>query len=143
MALPSQRVQQYGGMLEGKHQRFRGSIPVFPQPEEKQKAAQQFSKLQAAMKVLAISPEEQKACWLILASIYHLGAAGATKGNGQPVLLSRMPLRSLSMCVVHFLSHTLSCYQTTFCPMHTWACTLSQFSTSELKARETSLPMII
>lgn len=89
-------------MLEGKHQRFRGSIPVYPQPEEKQKAAQQFSKLQAAMKVLAISPEEQKACWLILASIYHLGAAGATKGNGQPVLLSRMSRRSLPMCVVCF-----------------------------------------
>lgn len=52
------------------------------QPEEKQKAAQQFSKLQAAMKVLGISPDEQKACWLILAAIYHLGAAGATKGNG-------------------------------------------------------------
>uniref|UniRef100_A0A2K5PER8 Myosin XVIIIA n=1 Tax=Cebus imitator TaxID=2715852 RepID=A0A2K5PER8_CEBIM len=48
-------------------------------PEEKQKAAQQFSKLQAAMKVLGISPDEQKACWLILAAIYHLGAAGATK----------------------------------------------------------------
>lgn len=51
------------------------------QPEEKQKAAQQFSKLQTAMKVLGISPDEQKACWLILAAIYHLGAAGATKGN--------------------------------------------------------------
>ena len=51
------------------------------QPEEKQKAAQQFSKLQAAMKVLGVSPDEQKACWLILAAIYHLGAAGATKGN--------------------------------------------------------------
>ncbi|XP_041521794.1 unconventional myosin-XVIIIa isoform X13 [Microtus oregoni] len=55
-----------------------GIVPL-AKPEEKQKAAQQFSKLQAAMKVLAISPEEQKACWLILASIYHLGAAGATK----------------------------------------------------------------
>lgn len=53
------------------------------QPEEKQKAAQQFSKLQTAMKVLGISPDEQKACWLILAAIYHLGAAGATKGNLQ------------------------------------------------------------
>lgn len=53
------------------------------QPEEKQKAAQQFSKLQTAMKVLGISPDEQKACWLILAAIYHLGAAGATKGNPQ------------------------------------------------------------
>lgn len=51
------------------------------QPEEKQKASQQFSKLQTAMKVLGISPEEQKVCWLILAAIYHLGAAGATKGN--------------------------------------------------------------
>ena len=51
------------------------------QPEEKQKAAQQFSKLQTAMKVLGISLDEQKACWLILAAIYHLGAAGATKGN--------------------------------------------------------------
>lgn len=51
------------------------------QPEEKQKAAQQFSKLQTVMKVLGISPDEQKACWLILAAIYHLGAAGATKGN--------------------------------------------------------------
>ncbi|XP_021068538.1 unconventional myosin-XVIIIa isoform X10 [Mus pahari] len=55
-----------------------GIVPL-SKPEEKQKAAQQFSKLQTAMKVLAISPEEQKTCWLILASIYHLGAAGATK----------------------------------------------------------------
>ncbi|TEA28513.1 hypothetical protein DBR06_SOUSAS2010148, partial [Sousa chinensis] len=58
-----------------------GIVPL-AKPEEKQKAAQQFSKLQAAMKVLGISPDEQKACWLILAAIYHLGAAGATKGNG-------------------------------------------------------------
>nr|XP_045015396.1 unconventional myosin-XVIIIa isoform X1 [Jaculus jaculus] len=55
-----------------------GIVPL-AKPEEKQKAAQQFSKLQTAMKVLAISPDEQKACWLILAAIYHLGAAGATK----------------------------------------------------------------
>ncbi|EHH24653.1 hypothetical protein EGK_08348 [Macaca mulatta] len=59
-----------------------GIVPL-AKPEEKQKAAQQFSKLQAAMKVLGISPDEQKACWLILAAIYHLGAAGATKGNLQ------------------------------------------------------------
>nr|XP_045015397.1 unconventional myosin-XVIIIa isoform X2 [Jaculus jaculus] len=57
-----------------------GIVPL-AKPEEKQKAAQQFSKLQTAMKVLAISPDEQKACWLILAAIYHLGAAGATKGG--------------------------------------------------------------
>ncbi|XP_055983960.1 unconventional myosin-XVIIIa isoform X5 [Sorex fumeus] len=55
-----------------------GIVPL-AKPEEKQKAAQQFSKLQAAMKVLGISPDEQKACWLLLAAIYHLGAAGATK----------------------------------------------------------------
>ncbi|XP_045381277.1 unconventional myosin-XVIIIa isoform X9 [Lemur catta] len=55
-----------------------GIVPL-AKPEEKQKAAQQFSKLQTAMKVLGISPDEQKACWLILAAVYHLGAAGATK----------------------------------------------------------------
>ncbi|KAM4797261.1 unconventional myosin-XVIIIa isoform 8-T8 [Rhinophrynus dorsalis] len=47
--------------------------------EDKQKAAQLFGKLQAAMKILGISSEEQKAFWLILGSIYHLGSAGATK----------------------------------------------------------------
>ncbi|CAM9717203.1 unnamed protein product [Bubo scandiacus] len=47
--------------------------------EEKQKATQQFNKLQAAMKVMGISSDEQKAFWLILGAIYHLGAAGATK----------------------------------------------------------------
>ncbi|XP_069883459.1 unconventional myosin-XVIIIa isoform X9 [Dipodomys merriami] len=57
-----------------------GIVPL-AKPEEKQKAAQQFSKLQTAMKVLAISPDEQKTCWLILAAIYHLGAAGATKAG--------------------------------------------------------------
>lgn len=51
------------------------------QPEEKQKATQQFNKLQAAMKVMGISGDEQKALWLVLGAIYHLGAAGATKGN--------------------------------------------------------------
>ncbi|XP_053332011.1 unconventional myosin-XVIIIa isoform X2 [Clarias gariepinus] len=50
-------------------------------PEEKQKAAQQFAKLQAAMKVLNISTEEQKTFWLVLGAIYHLGAAGATKAG--------------------------------------------------------------
>ncbi|XP_024118743.1 unconventional myosin-XVIIIa isoform X3 [Oryzias melastigma] len=47
--------------------------------EEKQRASQQFSKLQAAMKVLGISADEQRALWLVLGAIYHLGAAGATK----------------------------------------------------------------
>ncbi|KYO48355.1 unconventional myosin-XVIIIa [Alligator mississippiensis] len=56
-------------------------IAPLHKPEEKQKAAQQFSKLQAAMKVMGISAEEQKAFWLILGAIYHLGAAGATKAG--------------------------------------------------------------
>ncbi|XP_073685105.1 unconventional myosin-XVIIIa [Garra rufa] len=50
-------------------------------PEDKQKSVQQFTKLQAAMKVLGISVEEQKTVWLILGAIYHLGAAGATKAG--------------------------------------------------------------
>uniref|UniRef100_A0A671X3Z1 Myosin XVIIIA n=1 Tax=Sparus aurata TaxID=8175 RepID=A0A671X3Z1_SPAAU len=56
---------------------------ILPQskPEDKQRASQQFTKLQAAMKVLGISGEEQKALWLILGAIYHLGAAGATKAG--------------------------------------------------------------
>ncbi|XP_053363675.1 unconventional myosin-XVIIIa isoform X3 [Clarias gariepinus] len=56
---------------------------IMPQSksEDKQKAAQQFTKLQAAMKVLGISADEQKALWLILGAIYHLGAAGATKAT--------------------------------------------------------------
>lgn len=94
-----------------------GIVPL-SKPEEKQRAAQQFSKLQTAMKVLAISPEEQKACWLILASIYHLGAAGATKGNGHPVLLPRMPWRPLPICVICSCPTrcvlTFSYHQTTF-----------------------------
>jgi hypothetical protein len=45
------------------------------------------------MKVLTISPDEQKAFWLILAAIYHLGAAGATKGKLQPTLSPRRPFR--------------------------------------------------
>ncbi|XP_016516918.1 unconventional myosin-XVIIIa-like isoform X8 [Poecilia formosa] len=49
--------------------------------EDKQRAVQQFTKLQAAMKVLGISVEEQRALWLILGAIYHLGAAGATKAD--------------------------------------------------------------
>ncbi|XP_069471389.1 unconventional myosin-XVIIIa isoform X5 [Ambystoma mexicanum] len=56
-------------------------IAPLSKPEEKQKAAQQFSKLQAAMKVMGLSSEEQKAFWLVLGAIVHLGAAGATKAG--------------------------------------------------------------
>ncbi|XP_029028549.1 unconventional myosin-XVIIIa-like isoform X7 [Betta splendens] len=56
---------------------------IMPQTktEDKQRASQQLSKLQAAMKVLGISGDEQRAFWLILGAIYHLGAAGATKAG--------------------------------------------------------------
>nr|XP_033777065.1 unconventional myosin-XVIIIa isoform X18 [Geotrypetes seraphini] len=54
-------------------------ITLLHKAEEKQRAAQQFGRLQAAMKVMGISPDEQKVFWLILGAIYHLGAAGATK----------------------------------------------------------------
>uniref|UniRef100_A0A8U8CEU7 Unconventional myosin-XVIIIa n=1 Tax=Geospiza parvula TaxID=87175 RepID=A0A8U8CEU7_GEOPR len=57
-----------------------GIVPP-SKPEEKQKATQQFSKLLTAMKVMGISGDEQKAFWLILGAIYHLGAAGATKAG--------------------------------------------------------------
>lgn len=39
------------------------------------------------MKVLGVSGEEQKALWLILGAIYHLGAAGATKGRKAQIRL--------------------------------------------------------
>ncbi|KAM6242179.1 unconventional myosin-XVIIIa isoform 3-T4 [Porphyrio hochstetteri] len=54
-------------------------IAPLSKTEEKQKATQQFNRLQAAMKVMGISSDEQKAFWLVLGAIYHLGAAGATK----------------------------------------------------------------
>uniref|UniRef100_A0A665W256 Myosin XVIIIAa n=1 Tax=Echeneis naucrates TaxID=173247 RepID=A0A665W256_ECHNA len=56
-------------------------ITPLTKTEDKQRASQQFSKLQAAMKVLGISGDEQKAFWLVLGAIYHLGAAGATKAG--------------------------------------------------------------
>ncbi|XP_019714468.1 unconventional myosin-XVIIIa-like isoform X2 [Hippocampus comes] len=56
---------------------------IMPQTkvEEKQRSSQQFSKLQAAMKVLGVTSDEQRAFWLVLGAIYHLGAAGATKAG--------------------------------------------------------------
>uniref|UniRef100_A0AAQ4PXT2 Myosin XVIIIAa n=1 Tax=Gasterosteus aculeatus aculeatus TaxID=481459 RepID=A0AAQ4PXT2_GASAC len=56
---------------------------IMPQTkaEDKQRTSQLFSKLQAAMKVLGISGDEQRAFWLVLGAIYHLGSAGATKAG--------------------------------------------------------------
>uniref|UniRef100_A0A665WQ73 Myosin XVIIIAb n=1 Tax=Echeneis naucrates TaxID=173247 RepID=A0A665WQ73_ECHNA len=69
--------------LHFNHLAENSAFGIVPQlkPEDKQRASQQFTKLQAAMKVLGISSDEQKALWLILGAIYHLGAAGATKGR--------------------------------------------------------------
>lgn len=50
------------------------------QNEDRQKAAQFWAKVNNAMEILGFSQEEMKAIFYVLASIYHLGAAGATKG---------------------------------------------------------------
>ncbi|XP_062274702.1 unconventional myosin-XVIIIa-like isoform X4 [Scomber scombrus] len=71
--------------LHFNHLAENSAFGILPQTkaEDKQRALQQFTKLQAAMKVLGISSEEQKALWLILGAIYHLGAAGATKDGDE------------------------------------------------------------
>ncbi|XP_047191395.1 unconventional myosin-XVIIIa isoform X4 [Scophthalmus maximus] len=71
--------------LHFNHLAENSAFGIVPQskPEDKQRASQQFTKLQAAMKVLGISGEEQKALWLILGAVYHLGAAGATKDGDE------------------------------------------------------------
>ncbi|XP_029374360.1 unconventional myosin-XVIIIa isoform X3 [Echeneis naucrates] len=71
--------------LHFNHLAENSAFGIVPQlkPEDKQRASQQFTKLQAAMKVLGISSDEQKALWLILGAIYHLGAAGATKDGDE------------------------------------------------------------
>lgn len=51
------------------------------QVEEKQRASVAFSKLLIAMQTLGFTVGEQKAIWHVLAGIYHLGAAGACRGN--------------------------------------------------------------
>lgn len=40
------------------------------------------------MGTLGISESEQRAVWRVLAAIYHLGAAGACKGNVLPAELT-------------------------------------------------------
>ncbi|KAL4657307.1 unconventional myosin-XVIIIa-like isoform X1 [Arapaima gigas] len=85
-----------------------GIVPL-PKPEDKQKASQQFTKLQAAMKVLGISTEEQKSFWLILGAIYHLGAAGATKAGRKQFLRHEWAQRAAYLlgCSLEDLSSTI------------------------------------
>ncbi|XP_051973250.1 unconventional myosin-XVIIIb-like isoform X1 [Xyrauchen texanus] len=47
--------------------------------DEKQRASVGFGKLLAAMNTLGFSMDEQKAIWHVLATIYHLGVAGACR----------------------------------------------------------------
>lgn len=49
--------------------------------DDRQKAAQNWAKVNNAMEVLGFSQEEMKAIYYVLAAIYHLGAAGGTKGT--------------------------------------------------------------
>ncbi|GLD47024.1 unconventional myosin-XVIIIa-like isoform X4, partial [Lates japonicus] len=79
----STRMDFPGTELHLNHFAENNAFGIMPQTktEDKQRASQQFSKLQAAMKVLGISGDEQRAFWLVLGAIYHLGAAGATKAG--------------------------------------------------------------
>ena len=57
------------------------SILVLLQSEDRQKAGIAWARIRAALDVLGVSPEEQYAIWCVLAAIYHLGTAGATRGE--------------------------------------------------------------
>jgi len=50
--------------------------------EDRQRAVQTWVKICNAMNVLRISNEELKAVCSVLAAIYHIGLAGAAKGDG-------------------------------------------------------------
>lgn len=49
--------------------------------EERQRAQQEFAKISNALSVVGVSDGEQKALWSVLAAVYHLGFAGAVKGE--------------------------------------------------------------
>lgn len=51
------------------------------QSEDKQKAGIAWARIRAALDVLGVSPDEQHAIWSVLAAIYHLGTAGAVRGE--------------------------------------------------------------
>ncbi|KAF5307416.1 hypothetical protein FQR65_LT06930 [Abscondita terminalis] len=56
-------------------------ITLLHKHEDKQRAQVEFVKLCNALHVLEITDQEQKAIWSVLAAIFHLGCAGATKAN--------------------------------------------------------------
>lgn len=49
--------------------------------EDRQRMQAEFAKICSSMVVLGISEQDQKALWSVLAAIYHLGNAGASKGE--------------------------------------------------------------
>ncbi|KAK3595793.1 hypothetical protein CHS0354_025430 [Potamilus streckersoni] len=49
--------------------------------EDRQKAVQFWSKIYNSMEVIGMTEDERKAICSVLAAIYHLGVAGAAKGN--------------------------------------------------------------
>ncbi|XP_025090259.1 unconventional myosin-XVIIIa-like isoform X3 [Pomacea canaliculata] len=53
---------------------------LLPSPEDRQQAANKFGCVQQAFQSIGASEEETKAVYCILAAIYHLGIAGASKG---------------------------------------------------------------
>ncbi|KAG7234238.1 hypothetical protein INR49_005477 [Caranx melampygus] len=80
--------------------------------EEKQRASVAFTKLLTAMGTLGFSAAEQKAIWHVLAGIYHLGAAGACKGNADS---SSSSSPSSSSLITHTVSVTSSTHRNTHC----------------------------
>nr|XP_057935142.1 unconventional myosin-XVIIIa isoform X11 [Doryrhamphus excisus] len=102
--------------LHFNHLAENNTFGIIPQskPEDKQRALQQFTKLQAAMKVLGISGDEQKAVWLILGAIYHLGAAGATKAGRRQFARHEWAQKAAYLlgCTLEELSSTIFKHQT-------------------------------
>lgn len=61
----------------------------FLQVEDKQKAAVNFARLVAALESLGVPETESRCIWSVLASIYHLGVAGAVRGPSNKVVFAR------------------------------------------------------
>lgn len=79
------------------------------QAEDKQRAAEAWSKLLQAFDHIGVTGEEVKAIVSILAAIYHLGNAGAVKGE-HLMLHLELPLLA-SYCNLQS-AFTLSCADT-------------------------------
>lgn len=58
---------------------------IFDKNEDRQRAATAWNKIFHAMETVGMSEEEKRAMCYVLAAIYHLGVAGAVKGqNNKP-----------------------------------------------------------